>query len=90
MTWLRTREIKPGVYETQGVGRAIEGGIFGAVLVLGVLFLGVMMVVSLLSGDWEAIWKTWVAGGVVFGICYWHFRYHRKHPGEFRRPGPWD
>ncbi len=90
MTWLRTREIEPGVYETQSLGRALEGGILGAVLALAVTFLAVMMAVTLFSGDWEAIWKTWLAGAIVFSIGYWHYRYHRNHPGEARRPGPWD
>lgn len=90
MTWLRTREIKPGVYETQSVGRAVGGGMLGALLALGVIFLGVMVVAVLFSGNWEAIWKTWLAGGVVFGIAYWHYRHNKAHPGQRRGPGPWD
>ena len=87
MTWLRTREIKPGVYETQSAGRYAAGQIG---IVVGILFAGALLllaVLALIDGNFGPVL---VFGVPLIAIGYWHYRYHKSHPAEPRRPGPWD
>jgi hypothetical protein len=86
--WLRTREIKPGVHETQSVGHhlARQAGIAFGVLV------GVVLVLSLIASPIEnfpVILIVLIVGGP---IAFWHYRYRKAHPEQYRggRPGPWD
>lgn len=87
MAWLRTREIKPGVYETQSAGfhvlksAAIAGG-----LLFGVI-LAIIGVVELFSGN---ALPVLLFGVPVALIAVWHYRYYRGRQPEPRRPGPWD
>jgi predicted MFS family arabinose efflux permease len=86
--WLRTREIKPGVYETQSAGRHVAGqvGIALGVLVGAVLFFS--LIVNPIE-NFRVILVLVLVGGP---ITYWHYSYRKTHRDEDhnRRPGPWD
>jgi hypothetical protein len=86
--WLRTREIKPGVHETQSAGHnaARQVGIAFGVLV------GAVLLFSLIASpgtNLPIILLLVIVGGP---IAFWHYRHHKTHRAEYRdrRPGPWD
>lgn len=86
MTWLRTREIKPGVHETQSAGfhALVQIGIVVGILAAG--FALVLAVQAVFSGNWSVL--LW---GIPLGaIGYAHYDHAKRHPAEPRRPGPWD
>jgi hypothetical protein len=87
MAWLRTREIKPGVYETQSAGFHFgkQVGIAAGVLVGAILI--VMGVVALFEGN---VFPILFFGIPLAAIGCWHWSYHRKNAREPRQPGPWD
>ena len=86
--WLRTREIKPGVYETQSAGRHLAGQVgiaFGVLLrVIGLVYLIINPVENL-----AVIVVVVLVGGP---FAYWHYSYRKTHRDEDRerRPGPWN
>lgn len=86
--WLRTREIKPGVYETQSAGHHVarQVGIALGALVGAVLFF---FLIANPIANFPVILILLVVGGP---IAYWHYRYRKTHRDEYRkrRPGPWD
>lgn len=87
MAWLRTREIKPGVYETQSAGRYAIGQIGIVVGVLVGAMLLILGVSELFSGN---AFPVLFFGIPIAGIAAWHIAYYRKNPPEPRKPGPWD
>jgi uncharacterized membrane protein len=84
MAWLRSREIKPGVWETQSAGRYAAGQ-FGIVLAIIFGALALLLIVS--------SWQTLLFVGLpLAALGFWHYRYYKKHPGERPEPrqGPWN
>lgn len=95
MAWLRTREIRPGVYETQSAGHHVASQTGKAVAVLLGVPLALMAVagigIGLFNGNWESAGGATMVAVLLIGVPYWHYRYNKAHPGErSRRNGPWD
>lgn len=92
--WLRTRQIEPGVHETQSLTQHVlnHAGIALAVLITMPVFVicAYGTVYGLLTGDLEMAGKLGAFVAVVSGLGYWHWRHYRRHPGQRRRVGPWD
>jgi hypothetical protein len=90
MAWMRTREIKPGVYETQSAGFHALKQVGIALGVLCTLVLAGMAIHALFFGDSDDVFVVLFFGVPLGLIAAWHVRYHRRNPPEPRRPGPWD
>lgn len=95
--WLRTREIKPGIHETQSFGfYAWVKVLTGAGIVLGLFTVGFGLLCLayigyfVVQGDFETAGKTAIAAALILGVAGWHLRHRIKHPREARTPGPWD
>jgi hypothetical protein len=90
MAWLRTREIKPGIYETQSAG---VHGVRQLGMLLGMLlggYVAVKVVVGLFNSGVYGLLAALILGIPLSGIAYWHYSYYKTHPREPRQPGPWD
>lgn len=92
MAWMRTREIKPGVYETQSAGFHAGKQVFIAVGVLIGLILVGMGIAALFSGDQTAINRVIFVLVLAAPLAFWHWSHYRKRPEDrpVSRPGPWD
>jgi predicted MFS family arabinose efflux permease len=88
LMWLRTREIKPGVYETQSAGHHAARQVD---IALGVL-VGAVLLFSLIASPIKNLSVILILLVVGAPIAYWHRRYRKTHRDAHRerRPGPWD
>lgn len=86
MAWMRTREIKPGVYETQSAGHHAARQIG---IVVGILFGGVLLIVGISEAYSGNAFPVLFFGIPLVGIAAWHISYYRRHPAQPHRPGPW-
>lgn len=95
--WLRTREIKPGVYETSSLGTHLAKHVGIVVAVPALLILVVLVFVgflgALFSGQWEMALQCGCASLAIVALAYYHHWYYKRHPeerGAKRHRGPWD
>lgn len=89
MAWLRSREIKPGVYETQSAGfHALKQIGIAAAVLIGAITVGS----ALFSGSLTTVALWLIPVFLLVGLHFSH-RQDQKAKGidpEPRRPGPWD
>lgn len=86
MAWMRTREIKPGVYETQSAGFHATKQV---AIAAAVLIATIALLMALFSGNLQTL--VWI-GIAVFLLVGWHWSHYQDHRGDrpARTPGPWD
>lgn len=92
MAWMRTREIKPGVYETQSAGFHVGKQIaIAAGVLIGLILVG-MGIAALFSGDPKQVATVTLWYIPLVLLAAWHGSHYRDHPQDrpVSRPGPWD